>query len=119
MATNNVILDKSFQFAVRIVKLTNHLRASKKEYIITDQLMRSGMSIGANAREAVESFSKREFTYKMGISLKEARECEYWIDLLKGSGYLSNSEYDSIHKDCIELLKILIAIVKTSKDIKK
>ena len=77
--------------------------------------MRSGTSIGANVYEALEGASKRDFINKMNISLKEAVETEYWLDLLNETGYLNNDDYKALEKDCIELIKLLTAIIKSSR----
>jgi four helix bundle protein len=106
---------KSFLFAVRIVKLSNHLNTTKKEYVLSKQLLRCGTSIGANIAEAEQSQSKADFISKMNIALKEAVETNYWLRLLQATDYLSETEFASIYSDCRELEKMLTAIVKTSK----
>ena len=88
----------------------------KREYILAKQLLRSGTSVGANLTEAQYSVSKKEFLVKIKISLKECAETEYWLDLLKEVGLLSQTEYDNAIKDCHELLKLLTSIAKTTKD---
>ena len=93
--------------------LNKHLCNEKKEYVLAKQLLRSGTSIGANLSEAQYSISRKEFLVKVKISLKEAAETEYWLDLLKETKILSQTEYDSIIADCKELLRILIATAKT------
>lgn len=108
----NIIKDKSFKFAVRIVNLYKILQSEKKEYILSKQLMRSGTSIGANVCEAIRAVSKKDFTNKIDISLKEAYESEYWIELLYATNYLNESEYMSIKEDCCDINKILMAIAK-------
>ena len=112
---NNVIVEKSLAFAIRIVKLCRILMEDKREYILSKQLMRSGTSIGANVREVLQAQSRKDFLSKMNIALKEAAESEYWLVLLKESAYLSEKEYQSIAGDCAEINKILIAIVKSTK----
>ena len=111
----NITQNKSFDFAVRIVNLFKHLSNDKKEFVLSKQVLRSGTSIGANISEAIQGQSKKDFLSKMNIAWKEANETEYWLRLLKATGYLSENEYKSIYKDCIELEKLLISIVKTSK----
>ena len=106
---------KSFLFAIRIVKLSNHLTATKKECVLSKQLLRSGTSIGANIAEAEQAQSKADFISKMNIALKEAVETNYWLRLLHATDYLSETEFTSIHSDCRELEKMLTAIVKTAK----
>jgi four helix bundle protein len=107
----NLIVDKSFDFSLRIIELYKELHA-KNEYVLSKQLLRSGTSIGANVREGVVSQSKKEFIAKLNIALKEAHETDYWLALLSKSGYLSHD--DCPIKDIDELIKILTAIIKTS-----
>ena len=113
---HNVIKDKSYAFALRIVKLYQHLKNTKNEYVMSKQLLRSGTSIGANVREGEYAESKADFIHKMSIALKEANETDYWIDLLYHSEYISDLEYKSLSSDIIEILKLLITIVKSSKE---
>jgi four helix bundle protein len=112
---NSIVKDKSFLFAVRIVKLYQHLVKEKKESVLSKQLLRCGTSIGANINEALQGSSKKDFVNKMNISLKEAQETEYWLRLLYETDYLSEEAFKSIHNDSIELLKMLTSIVKTSR----
>jgi len=111
----NILKDKSFAFALRIIKLYKFLIEEKKEYIMSKQLLRSGTAIGALVREAEHAESKADFIHKLSISLKETNETEYWIDLLFYSEFIDNNSYKSIITDCKELLKLLISIIKTSK----
>lgn len=111
----NIIKDKSFTFALRIVKMYQFLCDTKKEYVLSKQVLRSGTSIGANIRESEHGQSKADFIHKISIALKEANETEYWLELLFQSDYLEEKMYLSIKQDCEEILKILTAIVKTSK----
>lgn len=111
----NAVADKSFAFAVRIVNLYRYLCETKKEYVLSKQLLRSGTSIGANIAEAVQGQSKRDFIMKMNISLKEASETQYWLRLLEATDYLTKAENASILKDCTELIKLLTAIVKNGQ----
>lgn len=113
---DNIIVNKSFEFAVRIVNLYKYLSDNKKEYVLSKQLLRAGTSIGANIREAVQGQSKKDFLSKMNIALKEASETEYWIELLLATNYLNSKEGKSILEDCVEIKKILHSIVKTSKN---
>lgn len=106
---------KSFSFAVRIVKLCKHLNESKKEYILSKQLLRAGTSVGANIAEAEQAQSRADFISKMSIALKEAVETNYWLRLLQASDYLSEKEFLSIHSDCCELEKMLTAIIKSTR----
>ena len=96
----NIIENKSFEFAVRIVNLYKHLTENKKEFVLSKQLLRSGTSIGANIAEAEQAQSRLDFISKLSIALKEAAETDYWIRLLHGADYLSDSEYSSILADC-------------------
>ena len=110
----DVLSDKSFVFAKRIIKLYKYLTSQKNEYILSKQILRSGTSIGANIREARYAQSHKDFISKLSISLKEASETEYWIELLQEE-YISKKETDSIHKDVIELIKLLTKSIKTAK----
>ena len=112
----NICVDKSFDFAVRIVNLSKYLRNKKKEYDISRQLLRSGTSIGANVSEAQRGQSKADFTAKMAIALKEAYETEYWLRLLYKTEYLREKEFTSMHKDVCELISILFSICKTASE---
>jgi len=114
----NIIKEKSFNFAVRIVKLCKYLNTEKREFLISKQLMRSGTSIGANTREAQNAESKLDFIHKLGIAQKEADETCYWLELLNATDYLSTLEFDSIYKDSLELIKLLrTIIIRTKKNI--
>src|SRR5690625_2894851 len=110
----NVIKNKSYDFALRIVKLCQNLR-NQHEYILSRQLLRSGTSIGANVEEADVAFSKKDFIYKMQIALKEAKESHYWIRLLRDSNYLDKIEAENLLEECNELIYLLVAILKKSK----
>ena len=112
---DNVIADKSKNFAIRIINLYKYLAKEKQEFILSKQLLRSGTSIGANVREAGQAQSKNDFISKMNIALKEASESEYWLELLHETDYLTDEQFESIYSDCNELNKLLIAIVKSSK----
>jgi len=113
---DNAILIKSKAFAIRTVKLYQYLTANKKEYILSKQILRSGTSIGANVKEAQYGQSKRDFVHKMRIALKEASETEYWLELLFETGYIESKHYDSLYKDCNEILRLLNSIVQSSSD---
>ena len=112
---DNIIATKSYAFAVRCVYLYKYLCDVKNDYTIGRQLMRSGTSIGANVKEATRGVSKADFTAKMSISLKEASESEFWIELLRDTDYITTEQAESMLADCQELLKLLMTIVKTSK----
>ena len=115
----NAIQKKSMEFSIRIVRLYKYLSKEKKEYTLSKQMLRSGTSVGANAREGKYAQSREDFISKMSIALKEASETEYWLELMNKTGYLSNGEYESIEKDCQEMLKILTGIVKSTKEKKE
>mgnify|MGYP002630855257 CR=1 FL=1 len=110
---SNIIQDKSFDFAVRVVKLYRHLTENKKEYVLSKQFLRSGTSIGANVEEAIGGQTRKDFGTKINLAYKEARETRYWLKLMKATDYLNESEADSMLKDCDENLRILAAITKT------
>jgi four helix bundle protein len=111
----NIIEEKSFEFAVRIVNLYKYLNETKKEFVLSKQLLRSGTSVGANIAEAEQAQSAPDFVSKMSIALKEASETKYWIKLLASTNYLTEAETVSILNDCVELEKILVSIIKSSK----
>ncbi len=113
---NNTVEIKSFHFAIRIVKLCNYLHDSKKEHVLSKQLLKAGTSIGANIAESQQAQSRVDFISKLNIALKEAAETNYWLRLLNATHYLSDLEFSSISKDCIELEKLLISILKTAKE---
>ncbi|MEJ2628084.1 MAG: four helix bundle protein [bacterium] len=106
----NIIKQKSFQFALEIIEVYKYLSNKKREYVLSKQLLRSGTSIGANVEEAIAGRSRKDFLYKMNIALKEARETNYWLRLLKASGYING---DNLINQSIEIRKILTSIVKT------
>lgn len=116
MKTNNVIQIKSYNFALRIIKLHKHLIMTHKEYDLSRQILRSGTSIGANVEEAIGGTTKKDFKHKLSISYREARESHYWIRLLRDSDYISQNVASSLLKDCDELLKIIGSIIKTTKE---
>ncbi|MBX9783982.1 MAG: four helix bundle protein [Chitinophagaceae bacterium] len=111
----NILKTKSFDFAVRIVKLYKFLKKEHNEFILSQQIVRSGTAIGALIREAEHGESMKDFIHKLNIGLKEANESKYWLDLLVATEFITKRMYDSINKDCEELLKLLTASVKTSK----
>ena len=112
MKEENIILDKSKAFALRITRLYKYLCQEKKEFVLSKQIVRSGTSIGANAKEAHAGQSKADFYAKLSISLKEAAETEYWLEILHESDYIDDKSFNSINNDCTELLKILTSILK-------
>ena len=112
---NNPLKEKSYQFAIQIVKLSQHLQQDKKEFVLSRQLLRSGTAVGALIREAEFGQSRADFTNKMSISLKEANETEYWLSLLKDTDFISENQFVSLQSDCRELIAMLVATVKTAK----
>jgi len=111
----NIVAVKSYAFAIRIVKLYKHLSQEKKEFVLSKQMLRSGTAIGALIKEAEHAQSKADFLNKMNVALKEANETEYWLMLMKDTEYLNETEFQSLKKDCSEILKLLISIVKSTK----
>ena len=113
---NNVIEEKSFQFAIRVVNLYKYLCSDKNEYVMSKQLLRCGTSIGANVAEAKNAQSRADFLSKLSIALKESTETKYWLRLLYATDYLNTEQFDSIFADSVEIEKLLVAIVKTIKE---
>ncbi len=111
----NVLKNKSFQFAIKIVKLSKFLKEDKKEYILSKQIIRSGTAVGVLVREAEYAESKLDFIHKLNIALKEANETEYWIDLLFEGEYINEKTKNILILDNKELLKLLISIIKKTK----
>ena len=109
---DNVIVGKSFAFSVRIVNLQKYLVEKKHEFVISRQICKSGTSIGANVAEAQRAQSTADFVAKLKIALKEANETQYWLNLLYETDYLTGREFQSLHNDLVEILKILTAICK-------
>lgn len=112
---NNPVKEKSFAFALRVVKLAQYLNQEKREFVLSKQLLRSGTEIGALVRESEHAESRADFVHKLAIALKEANETQYWLELLHQSDYIDAKSFDSINQDCIELLKLLTAIIKSTK----
>jgi four helix bundle protein len=111
----SIVAEKSYHFAIRIVKLYQWLAVEKKEYVLSKQLLRSGTAIGALLREAEHAQSKPDFLNKVNVALKEANETTYWLMLLKDTGYMSQIEFDAMNMEAGELVKMLVRIVKTTK----
>ncbi len=103
----NVLKTKSYAFALRVIKLYKHLSESKKEFVLSKQVLRSGTSIGANVAEANQAQSKADFIHKLAIALKESFETDYWLNLLRDSEYISGKQANSLLEDCNELQKLL------------
>jgi four helix bundle protein len=111
----SIIKDKSFVFAIRIVRLYHYLGTEKKEYVLSKQLLRSGTAVGALVREAQNAESSKDFIHKLGIAQKECDETSYWLELLKETDYIANKEFESINNEAIELLKMIRSIIITMK----
>jgi len=111
----NVLKNKSFEFAVRIVNLYKYIISEKKEYVLSKQLLRSGTAIGALHREAEQAESKKDFIHKLAIAQKECNESIYWLELLFRTEYINKSEFESINTDALELIKLLTSIIKSAK----
>ena len=111
----NPLKDKSYKFALRIVKLYKHLAEDKKEFVLSKQVLRSGTSIGANITEGAQAQSKSDFIHKMSIAHKESFETEYWLCLLRDSDYITQKQAESLLADCQELQKMLTTSIKTAK----
>lgn len=116
MAKDNIILTKSYAFALDIIKMHRHLTNDKKEFVLSKQVLRSGTSIGANAEEATAAISKKEFIMKLQISYKEARETRYWLRLLRDSEILEKSTATDLIEKCEEIIRIINAILQSSKE---
>ena len=112
---DNPLKDKSYSFAINVVNICQKLTLSKKEFVLSKQLLRSGTSIGALVRESEFAQSRADFISKLSISLKEANETIYWINLMFDTGYINKENFDILNTKCLELIKILVSIIKTSK----
>ena len=113
--SDSIVEIKSFRFSVRIVRLCQYLQNQKKEYVISKQLLRAGTSIGANIAEGKQGQSRPDFISKLSIALKETAETKYWLHLLRATEYLNDVQFNSIVRDCQEIEKLLVSIVKSSK----
>jgi four helix bundle protein len=110
----SIIADKAYDFALQIISVYKELK-KENEFVLSKQILRSGTSIGANVNEAISAISKKDFFFKLGISLKEARETKYWLNLLKDSDFINQETFNKSNKDCEELIKILSSIILTTK----
>lgn len=113
---DNIIVKKSYSFALEIVRIYKYLSNDKKEFVLSKQLLRSGTSIGANIHEAIASESKKDFIHKLGIAVKETRETTYWLCLLKDSDYINTEQFKILNNNCDELTRILNSIILTTKE---
>ena len=114
-ATKQPLINKSYQFAIEIVRLSQHLVIVDKEYFLSKQIIRSGTAIGAVLREAEYAFSRQDFVYKLSTSLKEANETIYWLSLLFDTDYINSEQFEKLRKDCNGLISMLVASIKTAK----
>ncbi len=115
----NVIKIKSFAFAIRIVRLYQYLCDTRKEYVLSKQLLRSGTSVGALIRESEQAESRPDFIHKLGVAQKEINETIYWLELLRATDYLGELEFKSISQNALEIIKILTSIIKSTKSNRK
>ena len=115
MKNYNPVKEKSYNFALKVIREVKNIQEHVREYVLTKQLLRAGTSIGANIEEANAGQSKKDFIAKMAIASKEARETHYWLRLLRDSKYLDKQQANELLEDCSELIRLLTAIVKTSQ----
>jgi len=118
-SNDNLIVIKTKAFALRCIRLYKYLIEEKNEYVMSRQMLKSGTSIGANIKEAIRAQSKADFIAKMNISLKEASETEYWIELLRDSEYVSRNRITNLLNECVEIIKIITSIIKNSSENKQ
>jgi TIGR02436 family protein len=111
----SILTEKSYAFAVRIVNMSRFLSSEEKEFILAKQVLRSGTAIGALVKESKRAESKADFSHKLNIALKEAEETLYWLSLLKDTSYIDEKMYESMHKDCDELISMLVTSINTAK----
>ncbi|OPC03719.1 hypothetical protein BAS09_08580 [Elizabethkingia ursingii] len=116
MKEDNIVKQKSFDFAVRIIKLYQYLSSDKKELILSKQILRSGTSVGAMIRESEHAQSKSDFIHKLSIAQKEINETIYWLELFQATDYLSAQEFESINEDAVDIIKLITSIIKTTKN---
>ncbi|MDV3506295.1 hypothetical protein CMU89_03730 [Elizabethkingia anophelis] len=116
MKEDNIIKQKSFDFAVRIIKLYQYLSSDKKEFILSKQILRSGTSVGAMIRESEHAQSKSDFIHKLSIAQKEINETIYWLELFQATDYLAAQEFESINGDAVEIIKLITSIIKPTKN---
>lgn len=113
--SQSIILEKSYRFALRIVRLYKYLTEEKKEFVLSRQMLAAGTYVGAHVKSAQEAESKPGFVHEMSVALQKASETDYWLQLLRDAEYLGEEAYASIHADCVELMKMLTSSVKTSR----
>ncbi len=112
---DNIVREKSFEFAISVVKLSKGLAEVRKEFIMSKQLLRSGTSVGAMVREAEHAESKNDFIHKLGIGQKEINETIYWLELLRATDYIEETEFQEVHVKAVEVIKLITAIIKSAK----
>lgn len=115
MTQDNILVDKTIDFAIRIAKCYKYLMEEEKEFIMSKQMFRSGTSIGANVHEGIQAQSKADFVNKLNVSLKEASETSYWLTILNKAGYMDERLTDSLKSDLDEIIRILVSSIKTTK----
>jgi four helix bundle protein len=113
---DNIIVKKSYSFALEIIRIYKYLINDKKEFALSKQLLRRGTSIGANIHEGIAGESKKDFIHKLGIAVKETRETTYWLNLLKDSDYINTEQFKILNNNCDELTRILNSIILTTKE---
>ena len=118
VARPNILKDKSYSFAIKVVTLSQYLVAEQKEYVLSKQLLRSGTAVGALICEGEFAASRADFINKLTVSLKEANETAYWLMLLKDTDYLDHERFTELHADCKELIAMLVSSIKTAKQMK-
>lgn len=111
----NIVREKSFEFAISVVKLSKGLAEVRREFIMSKQLLRSGTSVGAMVREAEHAESKNDFIHKLGIAQKEINEAIYWLELLRATDYLEETQFQEVHIKAGEVIKLITAIIKSAK----
>ena len=111
----DALKDKSFAFAIRIVRLYQFLTESKKEFVMSKQILKSGTNPGAMVREAKFAETDKDYVHKLSVGQKEISETMYWLELLAATNYISEKEFNSIHKDAVEIIKLLTSTIKTKK----
>ncbi|HKC86729.1 MAG TPA: four helix bundle protein [Blastocatellia bacterium] len=111
---DSIIKDKSYKFAIRIVRLCKALN-EKKEYVLSREVLRAGTYVGARVKEAQQAESRHDFIHKMSVALQNASEAEYWLELLRDTDFIDQKAFDSLNDDCAEILRLLTKIVKSSK----
>ena len=112
---SNIVREKSYEFSVKVIKIFLYLSKSKREFVLSKQLLKSGTSVGANIEEAIAASSPRDFIHKLTIANKEARETSYWLNLLKDCGFLESEHFKDLESDCLELRRIISAIIISTK----